>query len=163
MPNHVTNRITGPAAILDRLTRAATIDDAPGHTATNDGGVIDFNRLIPDPENNPDWYDWRINHWGTKWNAYTPTITTNDDGTVTIGFQTAWSAPFGIINELTLRLPGETLRVQWASEDLGHNLGDLTIRDGVIVKNDTPAVGTDAAREYAARLVYGTTYAEYKA
>lgn len=163
MPNHITNRITGPATILDRLTRAATDEDTPGHNVTADGRVIDFNCLIPEPENNSDWYAWRINHWGTKWNAYTPTITTHDDGTVTIGFQTAWPAPFGIINELTLRLPGETLRVQWADEDLGRNLGDLTFRDSVTIKDDIPAESTDAARDYAARLCHGKTYAEYEA
>lgn len=163
MPNHVTNRITGPATILDLLTRAAIDDDSFGHTTTPDGRIIDFNCLIPEPENNPDWYNWRRNHWGTKWNAYTPTITTHDDGTVTIGFQTAWSAPSGIISQLTLRLPGATLHVQWADDDLGSNIGDVTIRDSVIIKNDTPTEGTDEARDYAARLCHGKTYAEYEA
>ena len=163
MPNHVTNRITGPAAILDRITRAATCYDTPGYTATDDGRVIDFNCLIPEPEDNTDWYNWRVNHWGTKSNARTPTISTHDDGTVTIEFRTAWSAPSAIISELTLRLPGETLHVQWADEDLGFNLGDVTIRDSVIISSDTPIDGTDEARDYAARLCYGKTYAEYEA
>ena len=166
MPNHVTNRITGPAAILDRLTRAATDDDLFGHTTTPGGRVIDFNCLIPEIEDNfdrYDWYDWRRNHWGTKWNAYTPSITTHDDGTVTVEFRTAWSAPSGIISELTLRLPGETLHVQWADDDLGSNVGDTTIRDSVIIRDDTPIEGTDEARDYAARLCYGKTYAEHEA
>lgn len=163
MPNHVTNRITGPTTILDRLTRPATGDDTPGHNITTDGRVIDFNLLIPEPENNDDWYDWRVNHWGTKWNAYTPTITTHDDGTVTLGFETAWSAPTAILAELSLRLPAEDLHIQWADEDLGYNLGDVVMRNGGVTNTATPKEGTDAARDYAARLRYGLTYAEYEA
>lgn len=163
MPNHVTNRITGPTTILDRLTRPATGDDAPAHNITTDGRVIDFNLLIPEPENNDDWYDWRVNHWGTKWNAYTPTITTHNDGTVTIGFQTAWSAPTAILTELSLRLPGEELHVQWADEDFGYNIGDVIMRNGVATSNNTLEERTDAARDYATNLCHSKTYAEYEA
>lgn len=50
-------------------------------------------------ENN--WWDWRVQHWGTKWE-----IDTDDRGThrfenhLTVSFDTAWSPPLGIFEAL---------------------------------------------------------------
>ena len=40
----------------------------------------------------PDWYDWRVDNWGTKWEV---DCHRNDylDGTLTIGFDSAWGPP----------------------------------------------------------------------
>lgn len=50
-------------------------------------------------ENN--WWDWRVQHWGTKWE-----IDTDDRGThrfenhLIVSFDTAWSPPIGIFEAL---------------------------------------------------------------
>ncbi len=62
------------------------------------------------------WYDWSIEHWGTKWNAYAvsePTITTRS---LRYRFDTAWASPEIVMQALadrfqvsiTVKVSGET-------------------------------------------------------
>lgn len=43
----------------------------------------------------PSWYDWRIKHWGTKWDFGTleGSMVRLDENTVTFRFLSAWSPP----------------------------------------------------------------------
>jgi hypothetical protein len=74
------------------------------------------------------WYDWRIENWGTKWDAYdTPD---NRDTEDTIFFSTAWNAPIKIIFKL-IDLATKLdlyLEYDYADEDIGHNAGRVIIR-----------------------------------
>ena len=64
----------------------------------DDVGLL--NHLMPQPENNPDWYSWRVNNWGTKWEVSIEHYERddNDDGTVTFNFNfdSAWGPPVGV-------------------------------------------------------------------
>ena len=65
-----------------------------------------------------DWYEWNVEMWGTKWNAYqleivSPTVVT---------FETAWSAPHPVIARLVEK-NGKPLVHEWADEDTGNNVG----------------------------------------
>lgn len=44
----------------------------------------------------PDWYDWRVTNWGTKWDAYDQYKVDEN----TIAFNTAWSDPTPVIRKL---------------------------------------------------------------
>ncbi len=48
-------------------------------------------------------YEWCVNNWGTKWNAYD--IKRRDYGGFCLTFQTAWSPPLPVIAELHKRFP----------------------------------------------------------
>jgi hypothetical protein len=41
------------------------------------------------------WYEWAVNNWGTKWNAYGQNDERNNSDT--IYFETAWSSPINLI------------------------------------------------------------------
>ena len=81
MPNHIYNVVTFDCP----HERAVEIL----HAVEMEGcelGSIDFEKLIPMPEDvyrgplgqkemelypgDKNWYDWSIDNWGTKWNAY---------------------------------------------------------------------------------------------
>ena len=62
--------------------------------------VFDFNNVVPEPEENNDWYLWRVNNWGTKWNSSCAEITYEDEETLEYQFDTAWSPPEPIILQL---------------------------------------------------------------
>ena len=53
----------------------------------------------------PTWYEWRCEHWGTKWNACDAEITDNVDGSLHVQFDTAWSFPFPIFEKLVAAFP----------------------------------------------------------
>lgn len=77
------------------------------------------------------WYDWCIDHWGTKWNAYSI-----DDESVCeenqFRFLTAWSAPHPVIEKLAELYPSLQIMHQWADEDLGYNIGERNYQNGAL-------------------------------
>lgn len=74
---------------------------------------------------NTDWYEFHIDKWGTKWNATTVYV---DEENGFAEFQTAWSCPFEILEELAKYTD---IAVSYADEDLGSNFGAYTIVNGV--------------------------------
>ncbi len=97
MPNHVTNKLIFDAADADRVISYCCPD----------GKQIDFELLVPSPphmyqacttaEDEKDfplnWRSWSCENWGTKWNAYGGSVVKENDGRVSIKFDTAWSLP----------------------------------------------------------------------
>ena len=107
---------------------------------TNHKGVsvLDFSKVLPEPDydkpkkdgthNNgvqtelldamPDWWHWRNDNWGTKWN-----LVPNHDGDLTsydadvekdyinLTFDTAWSPPDGIYDAIVEKYPD--ISISW--------------------------------------------------
>ena len=73
------------------------------------------------------WYEWCCRHWGTKWNACEPDWSL-DDGMLV--FQTAWSAPFPVIEALAQKYPDLEFTHRWADEDIGSNCGEMWWSEG---------------------------------
>ena len=98
----------------------------------------------------PSFYDWSVEHWGTKWNAYqaqrvSPTV---------VIFQTAWSAPLPLLTILTGKYPERTMRLRWADEDFGCNAGDITVHGGEIVAGGRLENNSTEAQALALELLY---------
>lgn len=74
------------------------------------------------------WYDWCRRNWGTKWNACEP-IWCLEEGI--LYFQTAWSAPFPVIEALAQKYPDLEFTHRWADEDIGNNCGEMWYSEGV--------------------------------
>lgn len=60
------------------------------------------------------WYDWRVQHWGTKWDAYDCQGTPKDGYLV---FSSAWSPPYEIAKTLCNKYPNSDL--DWFYEEEG--------------------------------------------
>ena len=67
-------------------------------------GELDFDRWIPEILGNDNWWQWRVDHWGTRSNAYETSIYIEErvDGfhDLEIRFQTAWGPPLVAIEQL---------------------------------------------------------------
>ena len=76
------SKIDGLAAELDKKNEQGHWNNAP------------LNHLRPRPESEEEnWYDWNINHWGTKWDASVIDWERRDDNEIWISFESAWSPP----------------------------------------------------------------------
>ena len=71
------------------------------------------NKRLQEKHGFDNWYDWRVDHWGTKWDVdgedsfYQNEIkNVNGKKTLCLAFDTAWAPPIGIYEEL--------LRQDWA-------------------------------------------------
>ena len=103
MPNWCRNKLTvshDDSAVLDRFVKAY-----------NKGTVC--KEFIPEPENMGEgWYNWRLNNWGTKWDIGADEGTEKEEryglkativgNEASCSFDSAWSPPIGLYNELEL-------------------------------------------------------------
>ena len=94
-----------------------------------------------------DWYDWSIQNWGTKWNAYD----TSEEGD-TIIFDTAWSTPAPVIQALSEMFPKVKFELSYADEDFGYNCGKVTYLNGAEIEVNIPKGGTKKALKIAAEI-----------
>lgn len=149
MPNHVTHifKIQGSEEELKKF-----YDEYIG-----EDDALDFNKLIPMPTilegtisgNTPemeteeykakakeaieatghcDWYNWRIEHWGTKWNSYSARCENYGD-LIELEFDTAWSCPEPIFKVLAEKFPN--LAFEGYALDEGFCFGAvITIEEG---------------------------------
>ena len=64
------------------------------------------------------WYDWRLQHWDTKWDAYDVEVTDGDDiDGFEVEFNTAWSPPEAICEAMRELYPD--LSVSWFYDEPG--------------------------------------------
>ena len=64
------------------------------------------------------WYDWRLQNWDTKWDAYDVQVDGGyDDDEITVEFNTAWSPPEAICHALREQYPEAT--VSWFYDEPG--------------------------------------------
>jgi len=146
MPNWVGNDIivSGRKAEIDKLFSEVIVQRRDEYTNELDD-YFDFNRIIPMPPHQPDtskpnpfwgaghdlssedkdkygknnWYDWSVEHWGTKWNASPDQIISRpyrEGGTGRISFSTAWSPPGSIFDELSKQYPTLTFDIKSMDE-----------------------------------------------
>lgn len=99
----------------------------------------------------PTWYEWSINNWGTKWNAYGYDENADYSGNENLWFQTAWSAPHPILQKLSEMYSDITFEHEWADEDLGANCGRKIYRNGECTEEYCPESEIEAT-EFAFRV-----------
>lgn len=131
MPNWVFNKITVKGRV-QTLQRLATL-------LKSDESVFDFNKVIPCPEElmkddwqndkakaaenvrnygYEGWYDWRVAKWGTKWNTDSSArvVSGGMHATLIYDFDTAWSPPTELVEEIARRFPSLTIQHEYHEE-----------------------------------------------
>lgn len=97
------------------------------------------------------WYQWCIDHWGTKWNSMQSCV---PEGGV-ISFETAWSTPENVIKEMAKKF-NVGIEVTFADEDIGYNCGIYEYnKDGELINEinmNCDTVGEEKARKFACEI-----------
>jgi hypothetical protein len=126
MPNWCSNyvMITGPAAEVDALEKYLAQEPLPDDYH----GLCEY--FVPQPQGltgDWDWYNWRVENWGTKWEV--DVNTTRSGKTLALAFDSAWAPPVPVFEAMHARgfavraaywEPGMAFAGEWNSE-----LGDL--------------------------------------
>lgn len=111
MPNWCENTLTveGPEELLEKFFKAAEKEEQ----------VLCFQNLHPMPEElegtsspgeMPNWYDWRVANWGTKWNTGKSVERVENS----FSFDTAWSPPESLFDKVAADYPELTFRLEYA-------------------------------------------------
>lgn len=90
----------------------------------------------------PDWWHWRINNWGTKWDVSPDDVTITEKKSCTvIDFDTAWCYPIGCIFALSMKFPTVKMKIAYYEPGcIGRGSG--TLLGGQIIRET--GVGIDA-------------------
>ena len=64
------------------------------------------------------WYDWRLQNWDTKWDAYDVNIVDDDPENMEIEFNTAWSPPEAVCHALREKFE-DTVAISWFYDEPG--------------------------------------------
>lgn len=83
---------------------------------------LDFNKILPIPTENVDLFNYRINTWGTKWNA--SDVVWEDN---IVYFHTAWTPSIPIILQLASLYP--SLSFYYAYYECGNQLAGYVYKD----------------------------------
>lgn len=86
----------------------------------------------------PTWYEWSIQNWGTKWNAYNSVECEPHGDTAELCFHTAWSPPQPVLQRLSEQYPELAFSHAWADEDIGFNCGIIEYKNGEIISEYLP-------------------------
>ena len=119
--------------------------------------IMDFNKFIPYPKKykdldkaaakyqrehpnafdapkdgyNSGGYEWCINNWGTKWNAYEENLKEGRN-MLTYAFTTAWSPPEKVLNKMATMFPKLNFKDTWSEE--GGNKGVIELNEIIKVE-----------------------------
>lgn len=170
MPNHITNKVV-IIGTPERITEVVALLVSKNKESRNSTS-FDFDNILPMPAElhgttapsrspNPElikkygsdnWYDWSCANWGTKWNSYCSSeAQLNKNGTrATFVFQTAWSTPAPVIAKLSEKFPDIKIKVWFADEDFGYNVGKYICEKGEIIEEislDNTSSGRNLARK----------------
>lgn len=75
-----------------------------------------------------DWYDWRCNNWGTKWNAAYTEIPA--EGVAEVYFDTAWNPVVALMRELSKQNPDCKFEYEYAEEQTAFMTGKFEFEKG---------------------------------
>ena len=104
MPNWCNNTITltGPKEKITAIYAKAKKDDAllqqlkpmPDALEGTTSPAPKEGKVQPLVDGFDNWYDWRVQNWGTKWDVDMEGLELSDDGTTITGwFDSAWAPP----------------------------------------------------------------------
>lgn len=118
----------------------------------------DFEKVITPPENifrgdlgkeekemctregRPNWLDFNIENWGSKWNSFS--CQKEDDNIFT--FETAWNGVPLIVSAMSSLFPDVTFKYEYSDEDTGYNVGSSTFKSGLSDAKEIEGGSTEA-------------------
>jgi hypothetical protein len=110
MPNWVYNTVTVSSRdtrTIAKLKRELQVEENP----------FSFEAVIPQPpEEEVNWYNWRVDNWGTKWDSSDARIMHEAPDSITYYFETAWSLPTPLLIELSRQNPDLVVRNEYEEE-----------------------------------------------
>lgn len=133
MPNWCENTIcvTGNTESVKKFIETVSSIDEEGNDMP-----LSFAKIIAEPfsPDNPDydWYFWRIENWGTKWDLDSSTNIDFGEDWVTYDFLSAWSPPIEFLNQAAKNFPDLTFEIVFGEAGMWFS-GNYIWEDGILV------------------------------
>jgi hypothetical protein len=164
MPNWCENQLTilcfnneTAEAVLDAICERVDLPDGTQEL------TLTFEKVLPQPEHisdsttvtdkMPDWWYWRNQNWGTKWDVEKttyPTVRLRADGKAEIAFvfDTAWSPSLPVSEAIARKFPNTI--VAHAYDEAGMDFGGFVVwADGKMAEDENGGSRSTTWAEYA--------------
>lgn len=137
MPNWCENSVsvTGNSDSVKKFIETVSSTDEEGNNIP-----LSFSTIVPEPHNpkdNPDydWWNWRIDNWGTKWDLDQYTNVDFGNDWVYYFFDTAWSPPIEFLNAAAKNFPDLTFEILFGEAGMWFS-GNFIWQDGILVSSE---------------------------
>lgn len=80
----------------------------------------------------PDWYNWRVQHWGTKWDV-TDVYLRETKVSMSYEFETAWSPAEPVVRRLSEKFPNAYITLTYNEPGMGFK-GSISFKDGEVMR-----------------------------
>mgnify|MGYP003676662845 CR=1 FL=1 len=126
---------------------------------------VSFTGIVPIPSElaerphiaNPKYVNWAMGNWSTKFDASETVVIAPN----VVKFLTYGTTPINLIGRLSELHPNVKLKVEYADEDLGFNVGDYTFKSGDVVDVNTFIGGSSEAYEKSMDITNDYYYIEH--
>lgn len=117
---------------------------------TDTEGKLEFEKKIEELKQkygHTDWYDWRVDKWGTKWDAASTYILDDEDEFLSIEYNTAWSPNMEWVKTIAKQFP-ELKFTLWFEEPGNGFCGvyEVTDEDEDLCEGDLEWIDEDGRR-----------------
>lgn len=142
MPNwcHNTVSIHAPLAMREEIGNFLSAQII--HPDGIEYSKFSLNKIVPEPkyEGRDEWYEWRCNNWGVKWEIDPMNITKiMYPRSLFYAFETPWCPPMPAYGQLSKRFPQAKFYVGW--NEPGMRLrGRVLILDGFAYPKGLPRI-----------------------
>ena len=100
-----------------------------------------------------DWYEWNINNWGTKWDAFEANFSYRDgDSEIWIWHTTAWSPGVPVYKKVQDQFPNLEVSACWAES--GNDFVGILRKDGTIEEESLSEKGSLYNEVYLGMMGY---------
>ena len=136
MPNWCSNEI-------DIIGQPEAIQEITEIVKANPNGIFQMNDFVPMPEeltnttapqDKPNWYDWCLANWGTKWDLGDETQAVFEPTRIGLGFDTAWSPNCDFWTAFSEKYPSLRISHKYVEEGMGF-IGETFYEGGAMFDN----------------------------
>lgn len=85
-------------------------------------GKLEFEKQVEELKQkygHTDWYDWRVNKWGTKWDCADSEILDEGENFISMFYQTAWGPNTQFISTIAKMFPELTFKLSFEEPGMG--------------------------------------------
>jgi hypothetical protein len=145
MPNYCNNnlKVSGSLKDITDFYENNMIDNDAEQRQTSKN--LTFGYVVPEPkfDNKEDeekykkagWYEWRIENWGTKWDAITDYVDYKPENSeLNISFETAWTPPIKWLEKAQIRYPKLKFYLSYYEDGLMFKGVAKTIKSNIVNK-----------------------------
>ncbi|MCL2112276.1 MAG: hypothetical protein FWH32_08575 [Clostridiales bacterium] len=121
----------------------------------NDPEIIEFGKACFENKEQfgfPTWDEWCLEEWGNELNAIAHESHPYEAGSGLVTFVTSFSGAPRVVERIAEMFPSATFNYNFADEDIGYNLAEMTFRDGKFDSGFTYGSYCKEAIEFAAGL-----------